>query len=64
MSLIDEALSDSGLSHLYVDISWSEVAKYLTASPGTVQAVAAVAVMALLRRSSRRRTSIASSKTA
>jgi predicted TIM-barrel fold metal-dependent hydrolase len=42
LRIIDEALSDSGLTNLYVDISWSEVAKYLTASPGTVQAVAEV----------------------
>ena len=40
VGIIDRALSDPGLSHVSVDISWDEVAKYLIASPEAVQAVA------------------------
>jgi hypothetical protein len=39
-ALIERALSDPTLSHLYIDISWDEVAKYLQATPESVQRTA------------------------
>ena len=42
MRIADSLLSDPALSHVHFDISWSEVAKYLTASPASVQAIAAL----------------------
>jgi predicted TIM-barrel fold metal-dependent hydrolase len=39
-SLIERALSNPDLQHLYVDISWDEVAKYLTATPEALQVTA------------------------
>ena len=33
--MIEEILSDPALSHVYFDISWDEVAKYVVASPQT-----------------------------
>jgi predicted TIM-barrel fold metal-dependent hydrolase len=42
IGMIERALSNPGLPHLYVDISWDEVAKYLVATPEAVAAVAAL----------------------
>lgn len=42
MALLDKALSDSGSNHVYIDISWTEVAKYITASPETIANTATV----------------------
>jgi predicted TIM-barrel fold metal-dependent hydrolase len=36
--IIERALSNPALSHVHFDISWDEVAKYLVASPETIQA--------------------------
>jgi hypothetical protein len=38
--LIEKILADPKLSHVYFDLSWSEVAKYLVASPDTVRVAA------------------------
>ena len=40
IGIIDRALSNPALSHLYVDLSWDEVAKYIVARPETIKAVA------------------------
>jgi predicted TIM-barrel fold metal-dependent hydrolase len=40
--MLDAALADPALSHVNVDISWDEVAKYIIASPETIKATAAV----------------------
>jgi predicted TIM-barrel fold metal-dependent hydrolase len=40
IGMIERALSNPDLPHLYVDISWDEVAKYLLATPETTQAAA------------------------
>ena len=40
LGIIDRALSDPTLAHVSIDISWDEVAKYLVATPETVQAAA------------------------
>ncbi|PZF71129.1 amidohydrolase [Taibaiella soli] len=40
--VIETALADPALSHLYIDISWTEVAKYVTSSPETIKNVAAL----------------------
>ncbi len=40
IALVERALSNPELSHLYIDISWDEVAKYLIATPETIQAAA------------------------
>src|SRR5262245_32112795 len=40
IGIVDRALSDPALSHVSVDISWDEVAKYLVASPETIAAAA------------------------
>ncbi len=40
IGLVERALSNPELSHLYIDISWDEVAKYLIATPETLQATA------------------------
>jgi predicted TIM-barrel fold metal-dependent hydrolase len=42
LQLLERALSDPKLRHVYVDISWDETAKYLVATPQTTQAVAEV----------------------
>ncbi len=42
LAMLDRALSDPALSHVYIDISWDETAKYITASPEAVAATAAV----------------------
>jgi predicted TIM-barrel fold metal-dependent hydrolase len=40
IGLVERALSNPELSHLYMDISWDETAKYITATPETLQATA------------------------
>jgi predicted TIM-barrel fold metal-dependent hydrolase len=40
IGIVARALSNPELSHLYMDISWDETAKYLIASPESIQAVA------------------------
>jgi predicted TIM-barrel fold metal-dependent hydrolase len=42
LKLIDRALSDSTLNHVSIDISWTEVAKYIVATPQSVKATAAL----------------------
>ena len=42
MDLVSGILSDPRLRHVYFDISWDEVAKYATATPDTVERVAAL----------------------
>jgi len=37
ISVMDKILSDSELSHVYFDISWDEVAKYIISSPQSIQ---------------------------
>ena len=40
LGIVDRALGDPSLSHLSIDISWDEVAKYLVATPEATQATA------------------------
>jgi predicted TIM-barrel fold metal-dependent hydrolase len=40
LAIIDHALSDPSLSHVCIDISWDEVAKYIVATPETIKAAA------------------------
>ena len=40
--IVDHALANPDLKHLYIDISWDETAKYITSSPEAVQRVAAL----------------------
>jgi len=40
--IIDRALANPDLRHLYIDISWDETAKYITSSPEAVQRMAAL----------------------
>jgi len=40
IAMLERALSDSMLKHVYIDLSWTEVAKYLVATPQTVKATA------------------------
>jgi hypothetical protein len=42
MELIEEVLSDPALSHLFFDISWSEVAKYVVATPAATKLTASL----------------------
>ena len=42
IGMIDRALSDPALSHVCVDISWIETAKYIVATPETIAATADV----------------------
>jgi hypothetical protein len=42
LALLDVALSDPKLAHVYIDISWDETAKYITATPEAVAATAAL----------------------
>jgi predicted TIM-barrel fold metal-dependent hydrolase len=42
IEIVDEMLNDPSLSHVYFDISWDEVAKYIVASPTTVERTAAL----------------------
>jgi hypothetical protein len=37
MKIVEDILSDPGLKHVYFDISWDEVAKYIVASPQSLQ---------------------------
>jgi hypothetical protein len=41
-ALIEEMIKDPAFSHVYYDISWSEVAKYAVATPDSTKAVADV----------------------
>ena len=40
IAIIDNALADPSLKHVYIDISWDEVAKYIVATPETIKATA------------------------
>jgi hypothetical protein len=40
IALLDPALSSPALGHVNIDLSWDEVAKYITASPEAVTATA------------------------
>ena len=40
IALVERALSDPALGHVYVDLSWDETAKYIVASPETIAATA------------------------
>ena len=40
--IVDRALSNPDLKHLYIDISWDETAKYITSSDAAVKRVAAL----------------------
>jgi len=42
LALLDVALANPALSHVYIDISWDETAKYITSSPEAVAATAAL----------------------
>jgi len=42
LALLDAALSDPKFAHVYIDISWDETAKYVTATPEAVAATAAL----------------------
>ena len=42
LGLLDRALNNADTSHVSIDISWDEVAKYIVATPESVQAVADV----------------------
>jgi predicted TIM-barrel fold metal-dependent hydrolase len=40
IAILDRALSNPEASHIYIDISWDETAKYLVATPETLEAAA------------------------
>jgi len=40
IGIVERALANPSLSHVYFDISWDEVAKYIVATPESVNAVA------------------------
>jgi len=40
LSIMERALTSPELDHLFLDISWDEVAKYIVASPDTIRAAA------------------------
>jgi len=42
LAMLDRALADPALRHVCIDISWSETAKYITSTPETVAAMAAL----------------------
>ena len=42
IDIVQEILEDPGLSHVYFDISWDEVAKYIVASPEVTKRCAAL----------------------
>jgi predicted TIM-barrel fold metal-dependent hydrolase len=42
IDIIDRLVSDPALSHLHIDLSWSETAKYIVASPESLDATAAL----------------------
>ena len=37
-ALVERALADPALAHVYIDISWDEIAKYIVATPGVDRA--------------------------
>jgi predicted TIM-barrel fold metal-dependent hydrolase len=41
-ALVERACADPSLRHVHMDISWDEVAKYITATPETIKRVADV----------------------
>jgi predicted TIM-barrel fold metal-dependent hydrolase len=42
LRMLKEALQDPSLSHVNIDISWDEVAKYIVSSPETIKATASL----------------------
>jgi predicted TIM-barrel fold metal-dependent hydrolase len=42
VEIVNSILSDPAFSHVYFDISWDEVAKYIVRTPETIKAAAAV----------------------
>ncbi len=42
LSMVEEILADPALQHVYFDISWSEVAKYVVATPRATELTAAL----------------------
>jgi hypothetical protein len=42
LALLDRALANPALAHVYIDLSWDETAKYITGSPEAVAATAAL----------------------
>ncbi|MBO9572902.1 MAG: amidohydrolase family protein, partial [Chitinophagaceae bacterium] len=42
LNIIEQALADPALKHVNIDISWNEVAKYIVATPESIQATAAL----------------------
>jgi predicted TIM-barrel fold metal-dependent hydrolase len=42
LQMIESALSDPALNHVNIDLSWTEVAKYLTESPESIESCAAL----------------------
>ncbi|WP_336517587.1 amidohydrolase family protein [Pollutibacter soli] len=42
LAMLEDALTDPQLKHVSIDISWSEVAKYIVATPETISATAAL----------------------
>ncbi len=42
LDIVERGLGSTDFAHLYLDISWDEVAKYLVASPETIDATAAL----------------------
>ena len=40
LAIIERGLSNPDLAHLYIDLSWDEVAKYIVASPEAIKATA------------------------
>jgi hypothetical protein len=40
LAMLERALANPELRHVYIDISWDETAKYITSSPATVKAAA------------------------
>ena len=42
LAIMDRALGDPSLSHVHIDISWDETAKYIAGSPEAVEATAAL----------------------
>jgi predicted TIM-barrel fold metal-dependent hydrolase len=40
LGIMERGLNDPGLKHLYIDLSWDEVAKYVVATPDSVAATA------------------------
>ena len=42
VDVVDEILNDPSLSHVYFDISWDEVAKYVIATPKTIERSAVI----------------------